>query len=111
MGAELRSEITLTLQQLFTSLIDYAASPGKKLERKMRNSGVLICSITSIFIRLLGSAENHMLLFNTQLLGSFIKFVLVNPPKALPNDIVAENKAYWECALNQCLQCLAALTI
>jgi len=111
MSLERRSKISTTLQQLFTSLIDYAASPGKKLERKMRNSGVLICSITSIFIRLLGSAENHMLLFNTQLLGSFIKFILVNPPKALPNDIVAENKAYWECALNQCLQCLAALTI
>lgn len=111
MTLDLQSKITSSLQQLFRTVLDYAASPGKKLERKMRNSGVLICSITSIFIRLLGSTENHGLLLNTPLLNSFIKFVMVNPPKVLLSDIVAENKTYWECALNQCLQCLAVLTM
>jgi len=111
MTAELRSEITPTLERLFTAVLDYATSPGKKLERKMRNSGMLIYSITSIFVRLLGSAENSVLLLNSALLNSFIKFAMTNPPKVLPKDILGENKTYWDCALNQCLQCVAVLTI
>jgi len=111
MTREQRSDITSTLQRLFTTLLDYATTPGKKLERKMRNSGILIYSITSVFVRLLGSVENIVLLLNTSLLNSFVKFTMINPPKVLPNDIHGENKAYWDCALNQCLQCLAVLTI
>jgi len=111
MTLERRSKITSSLQRLFITMLDYAASPGKKLERKMRNSGILISSITSIFLRLLGSVENYFMLLNAPLLNSFIKFVMVNPPKVLISDIVAENKTYWECAFNQCLQCLAVLTM
>merc|ERR1712194_551512 len=73
--------------------------------------GILMCSIASIFIRLLGNAENHSMLLDGNLLKAFVRFVISNPPKALPNDIFADNKTYWDYALNQCLQCLAALTV
>merc|ERR1712038_415016 len=62
-------------------------------------------------IRLLGNAENHFMLLDGDLLKSFVRFVISNPPKALPNNIVADDKTYWDYALNLCLQCLAALTI
>jgi len=106
-----QSEILSALRPLFISLLDYVASPGKKLEKKLKNSGTLIFNITSIFVRLLGCAQNQTALLNLELLSSFVKFIIVNPPKVIQDQIAIEDKTYFDCALNQCLYCLSILMI
>ena len=120
MSQELGHEVLLDLLQKFSDIIKYETKTTKKIAVKTRNSGLLVCNISSILFHCATRNEYQDMIKEESLLFDLLRIILLNPGEKLvegkkdsSDDIKAreDEKTNWNCSVMYCLQCLAVLSI
>jgi len=121
MSGDLVDEVLQNLLQKFKSAIDYQMNTTKKIAIKTRNSGLLACNISSILLRCSSVYDYQSFIKTRSVISDLLRVILLNPGEALNESrdtadeakmrALEDERTYWYCAVGNCLQCLAILSI
>merc|ERR1712045_209373 len=122
MPENLVQNILLEVLQKFSDMIKYEMRMTKKIAVKTKNSGLLVCNISSILIHCAHRLECQDAIRKESVLTDLIRLILLKPGQKIgegkkddSNSAQAQTmdleKTNWQCAVTHCLQCLALLSI
>jgi hypothetical protein len=120
MPHDLVQDVLEDLLQKFSDMIKYEMKTTKKIAVKTRNSGLLVCNISSILLQCTTRIEYQTIIKNESVLSDLLRLILLNPGEKLVegkkdslDDIHAREteKTNWYCCVAHCMQCLAVLSV